>query len=115
MEDAVFDSSAKFSLKARQSRSRGLADKLSLPESVEAPLVFCRVRYRQRSNFGSGEVRERTGRKAREMIFIRRFRVDGLGTLPMIARGRARIDRRLRGTWGYGDLEFAVQVELADQ
>ena len=91
MEDAVFDSSAKFSLKARQSGSRGFAHKLSQPESVEATLVFCRVQYGQRSNFGSGEVRERTGRKAREMIFIHRFCIDGLGSSN--ARLRLRKDR----------------------
>src|SRR5262245_43678963 len=45
------------------------------------------------------------------MIFVSRFCIDSLGTLPMVARGCASID------WGRrrGDLQSAVQIKLSDQ
>src|ERR1700745_2688241 len=115
MEDAVCDSPGEFIPPTGQSRRGGFAHKLSQPNSVEASPVFCRVRRRQCSHSGSGKVRERTGRKAREMIFIRRFCVDSLGTLPMVACGRAKIDWGRRRSWRRGDLQFAVQIKLSDQ
>src|ERR1700752_5267774 len=114
MEDAVCDSSGEFIAPAGQSGLGGFADKLSQPDSVKASLVFCQVWCRQCSNFGSSEIRERTCRKAREMIFICLFCIDGLGTLPMVACGRAGIDRRRRGL-GCGNPQFAVQIKLADE
>src|SRR5215467_6579619 len=49
------------------------------------------------------------------MIFICFFCIDGLGTLPMVACGYARIDWCRRRSRGRGDLQFAVEIKLADE
>src|SRR5262245_52978161 len=49
------------------------------------------------------------------MIFICRFCIDSLGTLPMVARGGTRIGWRGRRDWRRRDLQCAVQIKLPDQ